>query len=321
VRVLVHQHPASGAGLLEHLVVGELGHEAMLARREDAHRGGAVRPPFAYFGGKTGMADRLVALLPPHRVYMEPFFGSGAVLFAKRPSTHEIVNDLDDAVVAFFRCLRERPEDLERACRLTPYARAEYQASDLDGPLDDLERARRFWVRVNQSFAKTAGRATGWSVTTARTQSTGGSVEGRIDRFMACARRLSTVAIEHCDAAGLVERLATPDTAIYVDPPYLFSTRNSRAKTSGASDYRCDMGAEDKHARLAEVLHQTAAAVVLSGYPSPLYDDLYGDWPTIDVHVHAHSSNAVTSGRGQRVERIWTNFEPHVGRLALGASS
>lgn len=273
-----------------------------------------MKAPFTYYGGKIGLAERILAMLPGHRVYMEPFFGSGAVLFAKRPSTHEIVNDLDDAVVAFFTCLRDCPEDLERVCRLTPYARTEYERADLSEDLTDLERARRFWARVNQSFAKTAGRRTGWSVTTARTQSTANSVQGRLDRFKACAERLSRVVIEHCDAAGLVERLATPDTAIYADPPYLGQTRNQRAGTE-ASDYRHDMSSEDEHRRLAEVLRETPAAVVLSGYPSPLYDELYEGWEFVDIPVMVHSSNAVTVARGQRVERIWTNRDLGDGRL------
>lgn len=274
-----------------------------------------MKAPFTYYGGKTGLANRLLSLLPPHRVYMEPFFGSGAVLFAKRPSTHEIINDLDDSIVAFFRCLRERPEELESVCRLTPYARAEYEAAELSEDLDDLERARRFWVRVNQSFAKTAGKRTGWSVTTARTQSTANSVKGRLDRFMACAERLSSVVIEHCDAAGLVERLATPDTAIYVDPPYLATTRNGRGPGTDMSDYRFDMGSEDDHRRLAEVLRVTPAAVVMSGYPSELYEDLYAGWSFIDVPVSVHSSNAVRVTRASRVERIWSNRPLDEGRL------
>lgn len=282
-----------------------------------------MKAPFTYYGGKMGMASRLVAMLPPHRVYMEPFFGSGAVLFAKPPSTYEIVNDLDDAVVSFFRCLRDRPDELEAACRLTPYARAEYDAAGLEGGgIDDLERARRFWVRVNQSFAKTAGKRTGWSVTTARTQSTANSVHGRLGRFVACAERLSRVVIEHCDAAGLVERLATSDTAIYVDPPYLGTTRNGRGPGSAPSDYRFDMGTEADHRTLAEVLRETPAAVVMSGYPSELYTELYGDWPYVDVPVSVHSSNAVTVGRSRRVERIWSNRPFGDGQLfrALGGA-
>lgn len=270
-----------------------------------------MRPPITYFGGKAGMADRIVALMPPHRVYLEPFFGSGAVLFAKPPSTHEIVNDLDGALVTFFRVLRDRPDDLDRACRLTPYARAEYVAADLDEPdLAELEVARRFWVRVNQSFAKTAGTHTGWSVTTARTAGAPRSTVARRARFEECAARLAEVSIEQYDAADLVGRLATEDTVIYADPPYVATSRVHRADRGARTmDYRCDMGGDEDHRRLAAALHETPATVLLSGYPNDLYDDLYGDWWHVDRQVTVHSSNAARVGRSGRVERVWSNRE------------
>lgn len=266
-----------------------------------------MRPPFAYYGGKVGLARVIVPMLPKHRVYIEPFFGSGAVFFAKRPCVHEIVNDLAGNVATFFRVLRERPDELAQVCLLTPYARAEFVAAVDAEDLDDLERARRFWVRVNQSFAKTAGRATGWSVTVARTQSTAATTMSRIARFHACAERLATTCIEQCDAADLIDRMAiSEDTVVYADPPYLASTRNGR--TYGrAEDYEHDMGDEAAHRRLAEALHATPATVVLSGYPSPLYEDLYADWPRLEVPMRVHSSNAVSVDRAQRTEVLWTN--------------
>lgn len=269
----------------------------------------SVSVPFAYYGGKVGMAQRIIDLMPEHRVYMEPFFGSGAVLFAKPPAAFEIVNDIDRDVVTFFRVLREDLDELERVCSLTPHARSEYVAADLDEDLTDLERARRFWVRVNQSFAKTAGRQTGWSITTARSSSVPLTILNRIGRFRPAVERLMHASIECCDAASLVERLATEDTVIYADPPYLAETRRGRDRQRPA-DYAHDMGLAEDHERLAEALHATPASVLLSGYPSPLYEALYGDWWQVDTHVHVHSSNSVTAERGTRVERIWCNYEP-----------
>jgi DNA adenine methylase len=71
--------------------------------------------------------------------------GSLAVFLAKRASPTEVLNVADEHVVHFFRVLRERPDELIRACELTPYARAEYNAAiDYDGPsVDPVERARR----------------------------------------------------------------------------------------------------------------------------------------------------------------------------------
>lgn len=266
-----------------------------------------MKPPFTYYGGKIGMAETIVRLLPPHRVYIEPFLGSAAVFFAKRPAPHEILNDVDGTVTTFFRVLRDRPNDLERACRLTPYSRDEFHRADLDpdDDLDELERARRFWVRVNQSFVKTAGGRTGWSVTIARTQSAAASARSRIDRFRACARRLAAATIESCDGAELIERLATLDTVVYADPPYPAAARVGRSGAGG--DFRCDMGSEEDHRRLAQVLRDTPAAVLLSGYHSPLYDELYGDWWRLEVPVVAHSSKAAGTARSPRVEVVWSN--------------
>jgi len=107
----------------------------------------ALRPPFPYYGAKGRLASQIVDLLPRHRVYVEPFAGSAAVLFAKPAAPVEVVNDLDRNVVTFFRVLRDTPDELIRALRFTPYARDEFAAADLaeDG-ITDLERARRFFV-------------------------------------------------------------------------------------------------------------------------------------------------------------------------------
>src|SRR5258708_51536 len=86
-----------------------------------------IKPPFTYFGGKTRIAPKIAALLPPHDHYIEPFAGSLAVLFAKPRSAMETVNDIDKSIMGFWRLLRERPEDMMRACSLTPHSRAEHQ--------------------------------------------------------------------------------------------------------------------------------------------------------------------------------------------------
>ena len=79
-----------------------------------------MKPPLAYYGGKTSIAGRIVSLLPEHGHYVEPFAGSPAVLLAKPPSRMETVNDIDRDLMLFWRVLRDRPADLERACLLTP---------------------------------------------------------------------------------------------------------------------------------------------------------------------------------------------------------
>lgn len=281
-----------------------------------------MRPPFAYYGGKSRLAPWIASLMPAHRVYVEPFAGSAAVLFAKPPATHEIINDADGDVVNFLRCLRDRPGDLEAACRLTPYARDEYAAADLSEPtLDELERARRWWVRSSQSFGKMAKVGTGWSTSIERGSNNARSVWNRIGVFAAAAGRLGTVVIENQDALEVIARYASADGVIYCDPPYLGATRSSIAGgRRPGGDYVVEFHTEAQHRQLAEVLHATPATVLLSGYPSALYDeDLYADWWRIARRVLRRSSNGRTSANVHVTEVVWSNRYLDEGRLDLDA--
>lgn len=268
-----------------------------------------MKPPAPYYGGKTGLAPWIVSLMPAHRVYVEPFCGSAAVLFAKPASMHEVINDVDGNVVTFLRVLRDRSDDLEMACRLSPYARDEYQAACLDDAgLDDLERARRWWVRSTQGFGQVTKVGTGWSTSILRGNNKARSVWNRLGRFAQCAARLGQVAIENRDALEVVEFYGVDDAVLYVDPPYLGSTRTSIAGgRRPGGDYAHEFYSDDDHQRLAAVLHASPATVLLSGYPSDLYDDLYGEWWRLQRRVLRRSSNGRSSGQAHVTEVIWSN--------------
>ncbi len=84
---------------------------------------GQMKPVLKYPGSKWRLAEWIVSLMPPHKSYLEPFFGSGAVFFKKPPSRIETINDLDGEIINLFRCIREQPEELMRAVAYTPYSR------------------------------------------------------------------------------------------------------------------------------------------------------------------------------------------------------
>lgn len=266
-----------------------------------------MKPLVPYHGGKSRLAPWIATLIPPHRVYVEPFAGSAAVLLAKPRSTHEILNDIDGSAMTFYRVLRERPEDLEYACRLTPYSRDKFAAADLNDPtIDDLERARRWWIRTNQSFAHTGSDSTGWSTSIRRGSNNARSVLNRIDRFAPAAERLATVTFENRDALDIIREYSAPDGVIYADPPYLLATRSAMQRRPGG-DYRHEFASEDDHRQLATALHESPATVLLSGYHSPLYDELYGDWWTTGRRVLRRSSNGRSARQVHAVEVIWSN--------------
>ncbi len=270
-----------------------------------------MRPPFGYYGAKTRLARRITGLLPPHRVYVETHAGSAAVLFAKRPSPVEVINDADGEVTHFFRVLRTDGARLARACQLTPYSRAEYEACDeRPADLDPVERARRWWVRCNQGFNKAgaAGRA-GWAASAARGSNPAPDHAARADELYATAERLRTVLVENLPAVRVIAKYGLPDAVLYVDPPYLETVRTGRDRSRGR-DYSCDTSGEAEHRELAGALRATKAAVLLSGYASPLYDELYDGWHRLDVPVARPSANHAERDR-YAVEVIWSNKPLH----------
>lgn len=85
-------------------------------------------------------------------------------------------------------------------------------------------------------------------------------------------------------------------TLIYADAPYVIGHGSAR---SGECRYRFEF-TDDDHRRLANVLRDVPAAVMVSGYPSRLYDELYAGWRTLEFQ-------AMTRG-GVRTECLWMNF-------------
>lgn len=261
-----------------------------------------IRPAFTYYGGKARLAPVLAALLPPHLVYVEPFMGSAAVLLAKTPSRHEVINDRDGQVVAFYEAMRDRPDDLHRALTLTPYSREEYERCAEPGG-DVVERARRFVVRCSQSVNGAGnGGSAGWALSTSRNQSRPGSFASGVDRLPEIAQRLRGVAVENRDGLDLVERFgADPCAVLYLDPPYLAATR----KTVGASAYRHDAGDAAFHDRLLALLTNVKASVVLSGYPSPAYATALSAWRRVDLLTTKPSANVKGVAATRSPEVAW----------------
>ena len=102
--------------------------------------------------------------MPPHHSYLEPYFGCGAVLFAKEPSPIETVNDLDGEVVNFFRVIRdpESREKLQEWIAYTPYARQIYDEAVQNDHGDSIERAACFAVKSMQSHGFRMTGECGW---------------------------------------------------------------------------------------------------------------------------------------------------------------
>lgn len=249
-----------------------------------------------YPGAKWGMAKQIVSIMPPHRSYLEPFFGSGAVLFNKPPSAIETVNDLDGDIVNFFRVLRTEPERLAREIALTPYARDVFDNAHKHRGNDDFDRAYRFCIRSRMGHGFKTYEKTGFKIDVSKRERSYCVRNWNVtaERILEAARRLKNVQIENRPAVDLIRKFNQSNVLIYADPPYLLETR-------GGKQYRCEMSGVD-HEVLLHVLLSHMGPVILSGYHSELYDDMLKDWNTIEVK--SYNQNAE-----RRTEVLWCNFD------------
>lgn len=258
------------------------------------------RPAAKFTGSKWRQATWNLKHFPRHHdVYVEPYGGIASTLLQKPRTPIEVYNDRDDEVVTYMEMLRDRPDDLIRAIRLTPFAKTEWERSF--EPTDDpLERARRFYVRSQMSIAgPTAQWTNGWRRQKVLSRGKNGPMTPaavsfmKTDHLWQIAERLRGVWIERDEALAVIERYDQPETLFYVDPPYAPGTRKPGI-------YRHEMD-EDDHRVLAERLHDIDGMAVVSGYSCKLYDEIYSDWTC--VHKQAR-----VNGSGRAVETLWLSL-------------
>ena len=263
---------------------------------------------FPYYGAKMKLLKDLLPMLPQADHYCEPFAGSGAVLLNRPRSPIETLNDINGEIVHFFKTLRENTAALIGALQLTPYANEEFRMAWQ--PTDDqIERARRFYVRILMDYCKGGAkkdRAFSTNATYDPSQFSYAplTMMKKVAGLPDIVARLRLVQIENRPAVEIIQKYGHKRTLFYCDPPYLPEVRTS------ANDYVFEMSLED-HEELADALNQTRAMVALSGYDNPTMDRLY---PPQKWHKTSFKTRRVPmsrTGTRRTQEVLWTNYNPN----------
>ncbi len=256
-----------------------------------------------YPGSKFKLSEKIISIMPKHKIYLEPFFGSGGVFFNKMPSQRETINDIDKLVVNFFKVCRDYPYELMTKVYFTPFARSEYLEAEekyksckLETKEEKIESARLFLVRCSQSYGTKLSEKVGWKNTK---QSSGPDnpfiFKSYIELIEQVCNRLKDAQIECKDAKGLIKNYNFDDCLIYADPPYLKTKRQRNY-------YRHEMFKEEEHIELLEILLKHKGYVILSGDDTELYNNYLHEWDKMYL-------NLVAQGGKKRQECIYCNFE------------
>lgn len=265
-----------------------------------------INSPIKWIGGKSRLRKQIIALLPAHTCYVEPFAGAAWVLFGKPLSDVEILNDKEQELINFFRVVKEKPEELIASFDLELVSRAQFdRLADLDlSTLTDVQRAHRFYYIIM------AGWGGELQYPRFQTSITDGGHGNRLigalktlrQRLQPIHDRLRTVIIENLDWQECVDRYDRQGTVMYVDPPY----------PGNKCNYSHNMREWDAHNLLFERLKKARCQWILSSY----------DKPEIREQVKQFFITSVQSSSGMNTEKngstrvmnkeiIITNFEPN----------
>ena len=262
-----------------------------------------MKPVLRYFGGKALIAKKIVALMPPHEIYLEPYAGAASVLLNKLPSPTEIYNDLDNCVYNFFNVLRNKvlTDELIENLLLTPFSRQEFHTA-YEPSHDLVESARRMVVRSNQGYfpVSTTYGKTGFRVDLSGSAiSTWQTVHRRL---LLASSRLRNVVIENKPAIELIDLLYKNEKALmYIDPPYLMSSVYKSLKSFDEVNQYKHMMTDNDHIVLLKKLINAKAKIMISGVDNPIYEHYLKNWTK---HIFAGENRLHKSQQ----DCLWTNF-------------
>lgn len=273
-----------------------------------------VNSPIKWVGGKSRLRKFILPLLPSHSCYVEVFGGAGWVLFGKQPSDVEILNDIDQDLINFFRVVKHKPEELIQSFEWELVARAEFERLvELDpSTLTDIQRAHRFFYII----------MAGWGgefhyprfATSVTDGGHGNRLFGAIKylrkRIEPVHDRLKNVIIENLEWEACINRYDRDKVVMYIDPPY----------PANGANYKYNMRSWEEHQILADRLAKAKCKWLVSSYNNEQVRNLYDGYHFVPIKSFSGMANKKNgSSRTLNDELIITNFVPD-GEISVSSS-
>lgn len=256
--------------------------------------------PLKYYGGKQQLADRIISLIPKHKIYCEPFAGGAAVFFHKQPSEVETLNDTNHELINFYEVCKLDFEALEREISITLHSRELHHRASIiyNNPdkFDKIKRAWAVWVLSCQSYLSKFNGTWGYD----RLGSTTKNVSNKRDNFTwQYARRLERVQLECDDALKVIRRMDTIETFFYCDPPYVDTDQG-----------HYDGYSQDDFDALITVLERIEGKFLLSSYPNEhLYEAVKRNgWISFEIQMCKTASRNAENEHGTKTEVLTANY-------------
>lgn len=281
--------------------------------------------PFNYLGSKYGQLKWLLPLIPQpiknvNNHFVELFGGSAVVTLNSPRYPINTINDINGDVITFFKVLRDNSDELIKSLYLTPHSHEEYKNSWSRQSDNEIERARKFYIRLRQSFGSMGGqkKSKGWLLATKQSrckisEATNKWLSG-VDGLYEIVSLLKCIQFENRHYKTLLPLINDKSTVIYADPTYEYDS------SPASKEYVNSLNNED-HEELSKGLHEHLGKVILSGYDSPFMQKLYGDWIFIKAPVHKRTMGSMSKNSKTKLsirqECVWCNFDPFMEKPNL----
>ncbi len=265
-----------------------------------------MRAPLTYYGGKQRLAKRIVSMIPPHKMYVEPFFGGGAVFFKKNPSKVEVINDINDRIITFYQAIQGDHEALFTAIKNTPHSETLHKlAREIYNQRTDYDQVGMAWAVWHMTNAAFTGSPHGsWRWCNGNSGSHVGRVLERKRNLLSEAlyRRIRYTQISCRDGLSVIEARDSKDAFFYLDPPYPGANQKHYGGYS-FEDFR----------KLLDILAAIQGKFILSNYWSQTlryYVEKY-NWHTDSIKSLMTISNLRrTDAPMEKTEYLISNFKP-----------
>lgn len=259
-----------------------------------------MRPPFAYFGGKQLLSNEIIARIPEHSLYVEPFAGGLAVFFAKKPSPVEVINDTNKELINFYRCTKSKFDELQALIQETLHSRKEFDHAKIiyNNPdlFTDVKRAWAVHVLATQSFV---AKLDSTFATSMKENDVSIKIHYRREGFVKeFANRLERVQIECADALYVINARDRDFTFFYCDPPYI-DTNCGHYKGYTLYEYE----------NLLKKLSGIKGKFLLSSFQTPILQQYVGEFGWKQVKLKGVSSASKGGVRTSKVEILTANYD------------
>ena len=258
-----------------------------------------MKTPLSYYGGKQQLAKTILALIPEHRLYCEPFLGGAAIFFAKEPSKVEVINDTNGEITNFYEVLQRDFTALEKEVKISLHSRRQHEHAWVINRhpelFDRVKRAWAVWMLANSSYGNMIDGGFGYDKCTGGTTK---KLANKRDAFTEeYAIRIQNTQIECCDALKIIRSRDAAESFFYCDPPYV-----------GADQGHYDGYTQEDFDGLLRCLEVVKGKFLLSSYRNKALSEAVArnGWQTFEVKMNRPMSNRY--GSRSKVEVFTANY-------------